>query len=117
MDPSGGRRTSGRGVSWSHGGRCSEKKREGVSMGLEKSMEGNFCRIEWVALGENDDRMARQRQAANSAIRSSMGSIPHRAKHASVEVDLKTRSIIRAISLWIDPRSVPGTVEPQKLVS
>ena len=26
MDPSGGRSTSGRGVFWSHGGRCSEKK-------------------------------------------------------------------------------------------
>ena len=100
MISSGGRSTSGRGVFWSHGGRCSEKKREGVSMRLEKSMEGNFCRIEWAALGEKADRMARQRLAANSAMRSSMGSIPHRAKQASVEVDLKARSMIRAICLW-----------------
>jgi len=69
-------------------------------MRLEKSMEGNFCRIEWAALGEKADRMARQRLAANSAMRSSMGSIPHRAKQASVEVDLKARSMIRAICLW-----------------
>jgi hypothetical protein len=52
-------------------------------------MFGNILWIVLAALGEKTNEMLKNLLAASSAIRSSIGSRPLRAKQASVEVDLK----------------------------
>ena len=101
MYSSAGRTTSGSKDGRSHGGKRGEKKRDGTAHGVGKEMFGSHLRIVQTARGENGNLMASRRPAASSAIRRSSGRNPQRAKQASVEVALKARRMISAISLCV----------------
>ena len=61
-----------------------------------------FGKILWMvlaALGEKTTGKLNSLLAASSAIRSSIGRRPHRARQASADVDLKVRRITTADSL------------------